>query len=229
MAVNKNTQKENTTMTSFTLDAENNITAFTTPEDAAAAVAVGALQFTSQKELYKLAAEWPGSRLIDIWNGFAGVAPFDSLKPVKKFTDRNHAVSRIWNAIQKLATDATAAPQGAQDAPETASATKDASPRKNAPEAKPAATKAASKKDGKPAGKKASKAATAPREGSKKAAVIAMLERKDGATLADIAKKMDWQNHTVRGFISGTLTKKMGLTIESTKNEAGDRVYRIAR
>jgi hypothetical protein len=37
-----------------------------------------------------------------------------------------------------------------------------------------------------------------------------------------------WQPHSVRGFISGALGKKMGLTVESTKNEAGDRVYRIA-
>jgi hypothetical protein len=36
----------------------------------------------------KLTAEWPVSRLIDTWNGFAGVAPFDELKPVKKFTSR---------------------------------------------------------------------------------------------------------------------------------------------
>ncbi len=39
------------------------------------------------------------SRLIDTWNSFAGVAPFDDLKPVKKFTDRKAAVSRIWKAV----------------------------------------------------------------------------------------------------------------------------------
>jgi len=37
-----------------------------------------------------------------------------------------------------------------------------------------------------------------------------------------------WQRHTVRGFIAGTLNKKLGLKIESFKNEAGDRTYRVA-
>ena len=47
--------------------------------------------------------------------------------------------------------------------------------------------------------------------------------------MAEIAKATDWQNHSIRGFISGQLTKKMGLTVESTKNEAGERTYRIAK
>jgi hypothetical protein len=213
-------------MTLFTLDADNNITAFTTPEDAAEAVATGELHFASQKELYKLAAEWPGSRLVAIWNGFAGVAPFDSLKPVKKFTDRNQGVSRIWNAIQKLAPNANDAPQGAPVAPEAAAATKDATAQNKAPKAKKGAKDASPKKQAKPAGNKAAKE---PREGSKKAIVIALLERKGGATMAQIAKATDWQPHSIRGFISGQLTKKMGLVVESIKNESGDRTYKLGK
>jgi len=57
--------------------------------------------------------------------------------------------------------------------------------------------------------------------------VLALLRRKEGATTADIAKVADWQNHTIRGFISGTLTKKVGLEIESAKNDSGARTYRI--
>jgi hypothetical protein len=38
--------------------------------------------FGTEKELAKAAAEWPGTRLIEIWNSFAGLAPFDELKPV---------------------------------------------------------------------------------------------------------------------------------------------------
>jgi hypothetical protein len=53
------------------------------------------LAFISQKEVAKLTAEWPVGRFVDIWNGFAGVAPFGELKPVKKFTDRKVAVARI--------------------------------------------------------------------------------------------------------------------------------------
>ena len=51
------------------------------------------------------------------WNAFAGVVPFDSLKPVKKFTDRKTAVSRIWKAIQALTP--TPAQQAADAAPTT--------------------------------------------------------------------------------------------------------------
>ncbi len=68
-----------------------------------------------------------------------------------------------------------------------------------------------------------------PREFSKKAIVVDLMQRKDGATMAEIVKATDWQNHSIRGFISGTITKKMGLKVESTKNEAGERTYRIAK
>jgi hypothetical protein len=47
--------------------------------------------------------------------------------------------------------------------------------------------------------------------------------------MAEIAKATDWQNHSIRGFISGQLTKRMGLTVESSKNEAGERTYHIAK
>ena len=72
---------------------------------------------------------------------------------------------------------------------------------------------------------------TAPtaREGSKKALVLELLRRKDGATLAEIAKATDWQNHSIRGFISGSLSKKMGLKIESIKREDGERRYVLAQ
>ena len=85
-----------------------------------------------------------------------------------------------------------------------------------------------SKKEPKPASKKAAKAkdASVPREFSKKASVLDLLRRKDGATMAEIAKATGWQNHSIRGFISGNLTKKIGLVVESSKNEAGERVYR---
>ena len=49
------------------------------------------------------------------------------------------------------------------------------------------------------------------------------------ATLAEIMKATDWQAHTVRGFISGTLGKKMGLTVTSAKNDDGERTYSLPR
>ena len=130
---------------------------------------------------------------------------------------------------------AAVAEQGAPVAPQKAASKKDASQKKNAPKANKGAkkAKAAPKKQAKEkvASKKAPKAkeATVPREFSKKSIVLDLLRRPKGATMAEIAKATDWQNHSIRGFISGNLTKKMGLTVESTKNEAGERTYKIAK
>jgi hypothetical protein len=74
---------------------------------------------------------------------------------------------------------------------------------------------------------KAAKPKSAARSGSKTEKVLELMKRKDGATLAEIAKATDWQNHSIRGFVSGHVTKKLGLTVESTKSEAGERTYRI--
>ena len=62
---------------------------------------------------------------------------------------------------------------------------------------------------------------------SKQEAVIAMLQRPEGATVDEVASVMGWQRHTVRGVFSGTLKKKLGLTLASAAEERG-RVYRIA-
>ena len=72
-----------------------------------------------------------------------------------------------------------------------------------------------------------SKESASPREGSKTDRIMELLKRKDGATLAEITKATDWQAHSVRGFISGALRKKMGLTVTSTKGENGERSYSI--
>jgi hypothetical protein len=76
--------------------------------------------------------------------------------------------------------------------------------------------------------RKKSKSPTERRTGTKKATVLELLRRKEGATIAEIAKATDWQNHSIRGFISGTLAKKMSLKIESSKKERDERTYRIA-
>ena len=62
---------------------------------------------------------------------------------------------------------------------------------------------------------------------SKQGEVIAMLRRPEGATVDEVASAMGWQRHTVRGLFSGTLKKKLGLTLASAQEERG-RVYRIA-
>jgi hypothetical protein len=58
--------------------------------------------------------------------------------------------------------------------------------------------------------------------------ILELIGRAKGATLAEIMKATDWQPHSVRGFIS-IARKKHSIKIESSKSEAGDRVYKIAK
>jgi hypothetical protein len=193
-------------MKTFTIDAENNITTHASSEGAEAAA--GTEHFSSAAELSALAANWPGERLVEIWNSLSGAIA------VKKFKDRKTAVSRIWKAIENLGE------------PETA---KKATPAPRKPHVAPAkakATKKATKGKGAPKGKEKPKGM---RGGSKTAEVLEMIKRPKGATLAEIMKFTGWQPHSVRGFVSGTLGKKMGLTVESAKREDGERVYSIER
>ena len=89
-------------MNTFTIDENSNITAFASLDEARAAKIHNAEYFGSSQELAKLVASWSRTRPVEIWNSFAGVAPFTTLKPVKRFTDRKAAVARIWDAIQVL-------------------------------------------------------------------------------------------------------------------------------
>ena len=69
-----------------------------------------------------------------------------------------------------------------------------------------------------------SKEATA-RQGSKKAQVFELLRRSEGATLQQLVEASGWQAHSVRGFLSGTLAKKMGHKITRVKREDGSSAY----
>jgi len=195
-------------MATFIIDAENSITALGNQQ----ADFEGEI-FANQKELADLAANWPANRLIEVWNGIPG------LTPVKKFTDRKSAVVRIWKAIQSLDGSVT---EAATTTPERVNKPKAGG--KKGKKAKAAAKAKAAKGKREKGGEKPAVA----RDGSKKAEVLGLLKRKGGATLAQIMKATGWQAHSVRGFISGALGKKMGLTVNSVRREDGERVYSIA-
>ncbi len=205
----------------FTIDTDNEIVAHET----APAARDGVVLFATEKELAKVASGWPMDRLVETWNGFAGVAPFSDLKPVKKFENREKATRRIWAAIQKLAlapkverfTDQENA--ALQKANTTLSHAFFGGPT-------PIAACTASGRARKAGKAKVMKTAKGPRQGTAKANVLAMIQRTGGATLDEIRAATGWQPHTVRGFIS-VVPKRAGLTVTSTRRAADKaRVYK---
>lgn len=68
---------------------------------------------------------------------------------------------------------------------------------------------------------------TMPREGSKLAVAVGLLQRPDGASLEQMMEATGWQRHTVRGTMSGALKGRFGLDIVSNVGEDGVRMYRI--
>ena len=195
----------------------DNITAYSLAKDAEAVK--NAERFRNETGLAKLAANWPAQRLVDIWNSLPGVTP------VKKFKDRGTAVKRIWNAIQHLGETVAAIHEGVENTPIAAPTAAPVAPqtRDVAPKAKGSKTKATpAKVSFKPAVE-----AKSARTGSKTDIVLALLKRAGGATSAELMEATGWQAHSVRGFLSGTIGKKMGLTLVSEKGGNGERTYSL--
>ena len=65
------------------------------------------------------------------------------------------------------------------------------------------------------------------REGSKTSQILGLLKRPGGVSSKELMEVTSWQPHSVRGFLSGTIGKKMGLKVVSTKGEDGERTYSI--
>ena len=64
------------------------------------------------------------------------------------------------------------------------------------------------------------------RPGTKKAAILALLQRPKGATLKELVKATEWQAHSVRGFLSGSLGKQMGVKVQVIDRD-GERAYQV--
>jgi hypothetical protein len=107
---------------------------------------------------------------------------------------------------------ARVAPRRANVAPSKAKSARKATPAKKAPKgrAKPEVAKP-----------------KVARDGSKTAKILDLLKRPGGATSKELMKATGWLPHSVRGFLSGTVRKKMGLTVTSTKGEDGERTYSV--
>ena len=74
---------------------------------------------------------------------------------------------------------------------------------------------------------KAQPARPGARSGGKTAKILGLLRRPGGASAKELLKATGWQAHSLRGFLSGTVGKKMGLSLTSTKGEDGERVYSL--
>ena len=175
----------------FIIDSDNSIRGFSSVGEAAGAP--GVERFDSLDQFRALAEHWPATRLAEIWNGLTGI------RPVRRFTDRKTAVTRIWKTIQQLGPAAVAAhtePGG--------------SDRSNS--AQPQGGRQLQRQAG--------------RKNTKTARVLALLKRPTGASLKYLVKATGWQPHSVRGFLSGHLHKKLGLRVKSFLRD-GERVYVI--
>jgi len=197
------------------------------------------------------------SRLVEIWNSIPGIPAVPKSTSRKIAVERIWKAIQNLGAAERKPADVV--PKPVADAPTEAQtaiveSTANEAPvveeqpatagEAEVPEAEPVADLSAHSPDVAPADaaaatkptrqKRVPKKAAEPkadgvREGSKTATILALIQRPEGATLAELMTAATWQAHSVRGFISGTLGKKMGLTVASAKREDGERVYTIAK
>jgi hypothetical protein len=182
-------------MNVFTIDTENNITVHASRK---AARETGTSVFESAETLAEVIGP-DGKRLVEIWNSLTGVTP------VKKFTNRAIGAKRIYAELQKLGP----ASSGATD--ET---------RAKVTSGRQASVSRVAKKG---ASESEDEVIGEPRAGGKKETVLNLISRKDGASLAELMTALNWQKHSVRGFIA-TLGKTVNS--ESFKTDQGARSYK---
>jgi hypothetical protein len=242
-------------MTTFTIENDSNNIILHASLAEAETVA-GAERFGSPEELTELAANWPTARLIDIWNSLPGVAAVSKFKDKKTAVTRiwnaiqslreepqpgsgdvqecgereGETGAEVLEAAYEATVEPTSEPAAEPEQVETERTTPepDANVGEHAPDVTPAEEKATTKATRQPKAPTGEKRPKGTREGSKTEQAIALMKAPGGTTLKTLMDTFKWQAHSVRGFISGTLTKKMGLAVVSTKGEDGQRTYTIA-
>jgi hypothetical protein len=136
----------------------------------------------------------------------AGItAKGENMTSITETTSAAHATAA--GETPKATKKARLAKRARHVAPPKAKATKKASPVKKTP--------------------KGAKRARSARDGSKTAKILDLLKRAGGATAKELIRVTAWQPHSVRGFLSGTVGKKMGLAVTSTRGEDGERTYSV--
>jgi hypothetical protein len=219
----------------FTIDTENHINVHASgkaPHEGNAGV------FSTEKQFADLIGS-DSQRLLEIWNRLPGS------KAATKFPNRKVATERIWKAIQAIGKNATPPatqePDGSAAEAITVLAKSEIAQGSTPAAPEPVATVGAPAPDAAATAAQASRKATGykklptsepqakvARKSSKTEQAIAMMKRPGGATLKQLTDTLEWQAHTVRGFVAGTLANKMGLTVASTKPAGGERTYSIA-
>ena len=56
---------------------------------------------------------------------------------------------------------------------------------------------------------------------------MTLLSEPEGASIEDMMQATRWQQHSVRGFLAGTVKKKLGFALTSSKLSGDVRRYRI--
>ena len=218
-------------MKTFGINAENSINIYE-----GAATRPDEIIFSTEDQLALVAELFPTSRLVEIWNTLPGVTP------VRKFKDRKTAISRIWAAVIALdvpgesVSDAAEVHEDEAQEPEAVNEPEpaqepEATVAEEAPQTPavaPAGAEFAEKATRAKKTPKPPRSANGTREGSKTELILELLKREGGVSLQELMSAAGWQAHSVRGFLSAIVSKKMGLTVVSTKHEDGTRIYAIS-
>jgi hypothetical protein len=136
-------------------------------------------------------------------------------KNMTTITEQTETAPAEAAAEPKATKKANMGARGAHVAPKKGKSGKKATPAKKGARAKETAKGAKTKS--KPAS----------RDGNKTQQILELLKRPGGATAQELMKATGWQAHSVRGFLSGTIGKKLGLAVISTKGEDGERSYSV--